>query len=730
MQKSNAWIYQLFTNQVRYKNLRSVLKIITITTTFLTSTNAFAAPATPVTVTATANTTSVTLTWTGSTGATRYDMVKNGTVSNVGNVTTFIDTAVTSGSSYGYGIRACDATGCSDWKNTSATVPIVGAPQAPSTITTSINNNIIKINWAISAGATSYVLERNNSVITSGSVTSFDDTTGVIGTSYTYRVKACNGNLCSDWKTSLAIKLPPPQPSPITTIISSSTITLNWPWSTGATSFKVVKNGTVTVTNTNSFTWSNVTPGTYGVGVTACIETSCSSWNNLAVTVPATQPIPNVVDSERSLFIRDQATLNAADFSLNSVLAQLATQLNASNPSETVTSTKLFTRFWDTQNLAPGFIAGGPKCTNSLNGFPYECRAAEGVQAQDSTFLNSYIPIALVNRFDLRDKVNFNDCGEYRIVYAMTGRSGRNFIIFEAQVPNPTPGSAAGCSPIVSFWANLSTETNATTRAVALRNFYFNGIPTKNVRAVIDTRNFSQTTGQIRTNQFMGSSWLLREFKVAVEGGTSIIKPVTVKANPFGPLFDNRRTDALAVNFRNQFLNNMNSLLISDLSTFSLIVQSDTHNNGQSHASGSLTSENNFTQHTNLGNGDFKNAIQARAAQLGSNLTADQVINRAEAMTCGGCHEPSAFGLTSPNSVGSNQVWPGTLGFVHVSESINNGKFNISPALQTVFIPARKNDFEAFINTLNTSAASTAKASTSTSLQKTTSPTITGKRSG
>jgi hypothetical protein len=407
-------------------------------------------------------------------------------------------------------------------------------------------------------------------------------------------------------------------------------------------------------------------------------------------------------------------------------MAQLANQFNATNPSAPINNIQLFARFWDTQNVAPGFVAGGPKCTGLLNGFTHECRSQEGFQAQTpNDFIGAYIPLALVNRFDLRDKVNFTNCGENRIIYGLSNRSGRNFIIFEAQMPNPTPGSASGCAPIVNFWKNLSAEPNAATRAAALRNFYFNGIAAQNVRPVLDIRNYTAGAGQIRTNQFMGFSWLLKEFQTAVEGGVSIIKPVSVKANPFGQLFNEARVDSPAVDFRNQFLANMGSLLISDLSTFSLTVQNDAHNNGQSHASGD-TLENDYSRHITA---NFAASVQNRATQLGSNLTSTQVVNRAVAMTCGGCHEPSAFGLTVANSVGPGQSWPGTLGFTHVSEFASNGSFPISPALQNVFLPARKNDLQNFINSL--SGPTPAAASLSTQSVEAPAPTpLVGKRSG
>ena len=445
------------------------------------------------------------------------------------------------------------------------------------------------------------------------------------------------------------------------------------------------------------------------------------------------------IDSERSLFVHDLATLNGADFSLASVLGQLASQFNNINPSDPIDNIELFARFWDTQNLEPGFVNKGPKCTGVLNGFPYECRAEEGLQAQTpDDFIGAYIPIALVNRFDLRDK-NFMDCGENRIIFGLTNSAGRNFIIFEAQMRNPTPGQASGCIPIVNFWKKLSVEPDAEVRANALRDFYFNGLPDAAIRPVIDIRNYSRSSGQIRTNQFMGFSWVLREFKTSVENGQSIIKPVTVKANPFGEFFNNAQLAGLAVDFRNQFLNYMSSLLIKDLSSFSITIQSDGHNNGQSHASGLEIAENNFMNQLNQGfNQDFMNAIQIRIGQLGSSMNANQVVNRATAMTCGGCHQPSTFGLTEADSVGDGQTWPETLGFTHVSEFAFDGSFPISPALRDVFLPARKTDLETFINSssnisINFARVSNLKATTTSNSNTTnarTAPKVTGKRSG
>lgn len=447
---------------------------------------------------------------------------------------------------------------------------------------------------------------------------------------------------------------------------------------------------------------------------------------------------PFVVNIDRSLYIRDLNTLNVTNtsggplFGLDRVFTQLATQFNAANPTRPTSAGELFARMWDTQNEGAGFIANARHCDRTLNGFDHRCRPHEGAQAGNAfDSMNKYIPVSIVNRFDLRDKTNFQNCGEARIIYALTNGVGRNFIIFEAQLPNPQPGVANGCRPIADMWKNLTTESSDFSRTTKLVDFFFNGIPSQNVRAVIDIRNYAAATGQIRTNQFMGGDpWVLKEFKLAIENGISTVQPVSVKSNPTGFQFNetvlsDSASQARSIKFRTEFLANMATLVNPDVNKFFLFVQSDVNNNGQSHASG-FQAENNFNLHAT---NNFKTSIQSRAVQLGSTLTTAQILNRATAMTCGGCHNPVAFNLTNADSIGTGKSWPESLGFTHVDEnSVVNGKFTISPALLNVFLPARKADFEAFIN--STSGAAAAAPSINTQSVPVETTTVTGKRSG
>lgn len=468
-------------------------------------------------------------------------------------------------------------------------------------------------------------------------------------------------------------------------------------------------------------------------------EASSSSESSSAENSSESSSLGETI-SDRSLFVHDETTFQAADFTLRSTLSQLVAQLNNVNPAQPTTDEELFARLWDTQNPAPGVITGGQKCTGQLNGFAIACRPVEGAQALDpAAFINNYRPIGLINRFDLRDKVSFSDCGEYRIIYALIGTGQRNFIIFEAQLPNPIPGRADGCLPVAQFWQGLSSEPDPQQRALQLRDFYYQGLPAENIIPVINFRNYTEGTGQIRTNQFMESVWLLKEFKVTInQEDLSTIDAVSVKSNPVDFLFDAQSTDFRAANFQADFVSNMNSLL-ADFDTFSLTVADDAHNNGQSHASGFLFTENIFsTPFFDSSNDSFRQEVNNKLAASGSNLTASQVIARATAMTCAGCHNPGSFGLSNPESVGPGQRWPNTLGFTHISEFAFNGVFPLSPALTDVFLPVRKNDLRQYL--LNTPAniqpatmQSTIRPAATRMLRATTpkeAPVKSGKRSG
>ncbi|WP_437659221.1 hypothetical protein [Sorangium sp. So ce1182] len=440
-----------------------------------------------------------------------------------------------------------------------------------------------------------------------------------------------------------------------------------------------------------------------------------------ALTCPASVP---TIDFRKSLFVTKETDPNVMlEFTLSSVLQQLITSVGSDQ-----TPLSLYQRWWDTQNDDSHSFFGDPDTIHcddvtdsngvaQLNGFPYTCPRNEGVLAGTDPFNPAgdhfMEPVALVNRFDLAP-VDGSNCGEYRIVYAKKSSSAidRNFIIFEAKLPNPHPEcGVAACLPVAEFWASLSTKTEAQ-RSVALEGFYFNGLP--GFAPVFQASNFVDGAGQIRTNQFMrnardaGQPWSLREFKLDV--GTDFldnsvrlfVKPVTVKENPFRGLFSASfdPSDPRGAAFQSDFLGALDGLVPlgddeNDIS-LSTLPNPDDYNSGESIAGPG--SENDYRPQLQ-GNTAFIADIDTALAPILVNrslwpnaVTADDAADRATTQSCAGCHQ-----LSNGDDLGGLHLWPthsttAPNGFVHVDEL---GR--ISQPLQFTFLPHRAQVLTSFI---------------------------------
>jgi hypothetical protein len=425
----------------------------------------------------------------------------------------------------------------------------------------------------------------------------------------------------------------------------------------------------------------------------------------------------HVIDARRSLVVTETPIL--ARFSLERVLDQIVRTSGVSGQS----ATALFQQWWDTQNPGPG-LGQGPHCDDAvddrgrttLNGYPYTCRAApaEGAQAACNPFSPgspcAYLPIGLFMRFDLAPEDGTN-CGEYRVVYAKesgtTADQDRNLVIFEAALRNPHVNQGLrGCRKIVEAWSSLSMEPDMARRATLLEEIYFTGH--KEFDPVISWQNFGDNPdriGQVRTNQFVQPLeprvWSLREFKIERQCSPTCrlrFLPVTVKVDPFGPLFDGASTDPRAASFQDAFLANVERLAAPSLSGLGMAI-SDTFNAGQSQAGGGST-ESSFLPHFGSAPSAFRSAIEGELTAAGSGLTADDIVKRAQAMSCAGCHR---FSNRVP--LGGGLVWPASLGFTHVSErdadlEVVEGvsRYRISEALVDVFLPHRKQVLEDYLN--------------------------------
>jgi len=454
------------------------------------------------------------------------------------------------------------------------------------------------------------------------------------------------------------------------------------------------------------------------------------------------------LDSHRSLFVHDAATLGAGDFSLQRTLQKLAGDVAATVPG--VTPQSIFRQLWDTQNdAASAATPTNAHCSDAdgkigaypLNKCPRpEGQEAQGTDADIAARMASYQPIGLVNRLDLAG-AGWRNCGEHRIVYGKTdGGFAKNFIIFEAVLPNPKPGCRSGCRDVVEFWVDLSSDPSPASRAAKLETFFYRGLP--GFAPVVHTNHYSSGSGtvyggsgggQIRTNQFLSSltstgPWTLKEFKtlISCSGGACDydLLPINVKTNPYGVLWSKDVANGgppspvpdnlfatpiaglavLAAAFQNEVLAQVapDRLANPDLNSITYEVKLD--KNAAESQSQSPTIDHYREQFSGSADATFRTSLNAEGGAFG--LSGEQIVNRALANSCAGCHLPIGFDLTAPNAIGPGLSWPSALRFVHndveprafgpvdgfdpAQFGGNAIAFDISPALLTTFLPARR----------------------------------------
>ena len=294
-------------------------KILPVTLTVTAA--APTAPAAPSGLTASAGSpTTVDLGWTDNSGnETTFEIERASAggsfvaVATVGiNATTFADSGLTEGTRYEYRVRACNGVGCSPYSNTAGVVTPVSVPAAPDGLTATVSTSAVALNWTDnSSNETTFEVERAAAgagftplAILSANTSSYSDTSTSAGTSYEYRVRACNAAGCSAYSNVASATTPaavPTAPTALVGTVTGSDVELTWTDnSSNETAFEVERattGGSFTTlaalgANTSSYTDNSVVSGTtYEYRVRACNGAGCSTYSNVvSVTTPAVAP--------------------------------------------------------------------------------------------------------------------------------------------------------------------------------------------------------------------------------------------------------------------------------------------------------------------------------------------------------------------------------------------------------------------------------------------------------
>jgi len=405
------------------------------------------------------------------------------------------------------------------------------------------------------------------------------------------------------------------------------------------------------------------------------------------------------VVSRRSLIETNKTAMQ--QFTMDAVLAAVIT-----NSGSTGGAAALHDQIFESFRTKAAGAPGQPHCddvkagaVSTLNGFPIQCPRAEGGLVGK---LSGWKAVGVVNRLDLAP-TNGADCGEQRIIFSNTALV-RDFVIFEAKIPNPKPAlGLAACRPVAEFWAGLSTVTSATTRAAKLKQAFLTGEPAlaaAGFAPFMKAQHLGGALGQVRSNNFSQPPWTLREHKLAVVTVNGVKRvdavPAAVANDSHGPSWDETLPSPGGATCRQAILANLGTLLGDDVAGLGLALP-------KSCWSGESRDDVNQDYPVHLGKSpNFRQQLTAKIQALkpGSTLTPAQVANRARfASSCIGCHQQA----TNLN-VGGGLTTPASLGFVHVSEqgseSCGDGTtcFPISPALKTLFLPKRLAALKSFLD--------------------------------
>jgi hypothetical protein len=415
----------------------------------------------------------------------------------------------------------------------------------------------------------------------------------------------------------------------------------------------------------------------------------------------------NGLSIDRSILIRDQDTLTAADFSMRrTVDVMLATSgAEPTTPEDFVAS--LLATFNDASRVNP----------DSNLVMPVDVRLGEA-SLPPATLLDAQTMkiIGIFNRFE-RMPADGAHCGSARLVYGMASNAGNTpslTLMFDAVVRNPALAQGReGCRVVAEFWASLSAMDTAEERALALERFFYTGI--EGLPAVVQFDNYAGV-GAIFSDHFINDvKWQMRAFQTALDASeVPVLVPFRLGNVPLAEFFDSsfdpttadaawENTDAELfaaerTAFQEDFINaQLPRLMAPELSNDPRTAQSMILGFGaavparyREFQSDSDDADNPVVH----ADATFRDAITAALGDTG--LSADDVLYRAGALTCGGCHLFAVGKQIGVDSNGNPVVWPGVApgGFVHINQA-----GEISELLATYWLPDRLAKLEAYLST-------------------------------
>ncbi|WP_248930455.1 fibronectin type III domain-containing protein [Paenibacillus hamazuiensis] len=241
---------------------------------------------------------SITVTWDAVPGASAYDVFVDGEVHDNGASTTFGHTGLQPYSWHVYRVRAKTAEMTGEWSEAATTATMLGVPANLRAIPSSSS---ITVTWDAVLGASGYEIEADGVLKDNGESTTFTHTGLTSNSRHTYRVRAKNDNVYSDWSdlSEWSVRVDqvtaPGVPANLTATATPDSITLKWDAVSGADSYNLEIDGQVVSSSGTTYTHSGLEPNTMHVyRVSAANRGVRGSWTDKLQKITTPQLTLNI----------------------------------------------------------------------------------------------------------------------------------------------------------------------------------------------------------------------------------------------------------------------------------------------------------------------------------------------------------------------------------------------------------------------------------------------------
>ncbi len=246
-------------------------------------------PEPPKNINISSTSTSISLTWDMVDNVTGYDIEADGVVIDNGNNLTYTNANLLPFTSHSYRIRAKIPELASKWSSPINTLTKIAIPDQ---LSVEEINNQLNITWNVVANATGYELEVDGSVVYVGANLTYTHTNLMPNTEHTYRVRAVNGSMVSDWSPMISKVFAATVPTNLISKQTSSSIELFWDDVIGAVGYEIEADGKIIANGlSNTFIHENLPPNTqHKYRVRALLNGGNGDWSIPVITSTLRQP--------------------------------------------------------------------------------------------------------------------------------------------------------------------------------------------------------------------------------------------------------------------------------------------------------------------------------------------------------------------------------------------------------------------------------------------------------